>query len=209
MKPANEIPERIAELPRDDADRPVPWFVAWIDGKPDFRIVDPEKITLAIKEKRCWVCGKPLGKYMAFLLGPMCVINRLNSEPPSHLVCAQFSARVCPFLTTPRMHRRERGLPEEGVMPPGIAIMRNPGAVAVWVTTSYRPFRVDKGLLFRVGPPVGLFWYCEGREATQAEVMASIEGGIPFLQKLALEEGLEAQQALEKDYQEALKLLPP
>jgi hypothetical protein len=204
----NPMPERIARLPRDDASRPVPWFVQWIDGKPDFRVMDGDKLILATKERLCWVCGQRLGKYVAFVLGPMCAVNRINAEPPSHLTCAQFSVRTCPFLSTPRMHRRERDLPEDTAAPAGIAIKRNPGAAAVWVTVSYRPFNPGNGILFRVGPPVDLFWYCEGREATRAEVMASIESGLPLLQKLADEEGPEARASLEKDYQQALKLLP-
>lgn len=102
-----DLPERMADLPVDDRGYPVPWFVAWHDGKPEFRAMDPAKFARAIKEKRCWVCGERLGVNLCFVAGPMCGINRTSSEPPSHLMCARWSAQNCPFLSNPRMVRRE------------------------------------------------------------------------------------------------------
>ena len=43
MKPLPPMPSRIAALPVDERGYPVPWFVAWIDGKPEFRCADPAK----------------------------------------------------------------------------------------------------------------------------------------------------------------------
>src|SRR5437764_29347 len=97
------LPSRLKLLPVDERGFPVPWFVAWIDGKPDFRVVDQRKMAIAVSEKRCWVCGDFLGRYMAFVIGPMCAVNRVSSEPPSHRECAEFSVRACPFLTKPKV----------------------------------------------------------------------------------------------------------
>jgi hypothetical protein len=113
------VPERIAKLPRDDRGYPVPWFVAWVDGRPDFRVIEGGRIFEALKERRCWVCGEKLGRYLAFVIGPMCAINRITSEPPSHRDCALFAARACPFLTMPRMKRNERAKPEGYQEPAG------------------------------------------------------------------------------------------
>lgn len=33
----DQLPSHMKQLKRDDVGRPVPWFVAWVDGKPDFR----------------------------------------------------------------------------------------------------------------------------------------------------------------------------
>lgn len=44
-----ELPRRMAELPTDHIGRPVPWFVAWIDGKPDFRVIGPGKLQSALR----------------------------------------------------------------------------------------------------------------------------------------------------------------
>jgi hypothetical protein len=94
-------------LPIDERGYPVPWFVAWLpDGKPEFRAMDRTKWFRAIREKLCWVCGGKLGVNVCFVAGPMCGINRTSSEPPSHLECARYSSRNCPFLNNPRMVRR-------------------------------------------------------------------------------------------------------
>lgn len=71
---------------------PVPWFVDWVpasqDGGtvliPEFRAMDGEKLVAAINQRLCWVCGEGLGKFMTFVAGPMCGINRTSAEPPSH-----------------------------------------------------------------------------------------------------------------------------
>lgn len=69
-----EMPARVAALPRDEAGRPVPWFVATVDGKPDFRIIKPGAINEAVRRNICWVCGKlRFGRTsQSFVIGPMC-----------------------------------------------------------------------------------------------------------------------------------------
>jgi hypothetical protein len=69
-----DLPPRIAKLPVDRG-YPVPWFVAWVDGKPEFRVMDHRRLVRAIKESRCWVCGQKLGAIRAYVLGPMCAVN--------------------------------------------------------------------------------------------------------------------------------------
>src|SRR4051812_13821199 len=101
------MPPSIAALPRDHRGYPVPWFVAWSEGRPIFPAADPQKLVRAIRERRCWVCGDLLTRYLAFVVGPMCTVNRVSAEPPSHLKCAEFSTRACPFLTRPKMKRVE------------------------------------------------------------------------------------------------------
>src|SRR4029077_8964998 len=101
------LPERMRHLPVNSKGYPVPWFVAWVDGQPEFRAMDGAKFRRAIREKLCWVCGGKLGVYVCLVAGPMCGINRTSSEPPCHLECAQWSARNCPFLSNPRQVRRE------------------------------------------------------------------------------------------------------
>lgn len=201
------IPKRMAKLPRDKHDRPVPWFVAWIDGLPDFRVVGPGKIVDAVRFGQCWLCGEPLGANKAFVLGPMCSVNRVSPEPPSHRDCAIYAATACPFLTTPNMVRRENRMPEGCVGPAGTMIRRNPGVTLVWVTRSFTRIRVDGGVLFGVGEPEELRWYAEGRQATQVEVLASIESGLPILRAEAEMEGPGAVRELELMHADALRLL--
>lgn len=202
------MPDRIAALPISPAGFPVPWFVAWIDGVPDFRVIHRGRVAEAHKQKRCWVCGQPLGRNVAMTLGPMCTINRTISEPPSHRDCATYSAIACPFLANPRMRRREAGLPENAHDMPGENIKRNPGAVAVWVTRGYRPFKAGDGVLFTFDDPSEVLWFAEGRSATRAEVMASITSGLPVLAEMAEAEGPPAVAALARQVAAAQRYLP-
>lgn len=218
--PLPPLPKRMVKLPRDDRGFPVPWFVQWFrdgesseprDGEPDFRVVDARKLAKAVKEKRCWVCGEQLGVHLCFVIGPMCAINRVISEPPSHFECAEFSARACPFLSRPRMRRNEKDLPEERTEAAGFGLKRNPGVACLWVTRKYETFRPHvgaPGILFKLGTPERVLWFAEGREATRAEVLASIESGLPLLRQPAEQEGPAAVAALEQQYARAMPLIP-
>jgi hypothetical protein len=214
------MPSRIRRLARDHRRFPVPWFVQWFrdgepceygQGEPDFRIADEHKFVRALKQKLCWVCGEQLGVHLAFVIGPMCAVNRITSEPPCHLECAEFSARACPFLTRPRMRRNEHELPVERVAPAGIGLKRNPGVACVWVTRSYETFRPHMGgdgLLLHLGEPTQVLWFAEGRPATREEVMASVDSGLPALQEVAQLQGEEAIKELSVGLTLLTPLLP-
>lgn len=183
------MPYRIASLPADPVrGYPVPWFVAWVDGKPEFRMADGEKLRRAVREKLCWVCGEKLGRNMAFLVGPMCAVNRISAEPPSHRDCAEYAVKACPFLSKPQMDRRENDLPEGGTCA-GMMIRRNPGVSLIWMTREYTPIRDGNGFLFRIGEPDELTLWREARKATAEEIRQSFDSGLPTLQKAAEAEG--------------------
>lgn len=208
---------RIEQLPVHRG-YPVPWFVAWLNdagdpvgrghGTPDFRILYPGAVADAIRYRRCWICGGRLGQNTAFVVGPMCAVNRTSSEPPSHVDCAEWAARACPFLTRPKMTRREAGLPETE-KPAGIMLERNPGVALVWVTRRYHAFgAITGGVLFNMGTPERVVFYAEGRLATRAEIEASIESGLPALRELAEQQGGYALRALDECVARARELLP-
>lgn len=187
------LPPKMAGLPIDDRGYPVPYFVAWIDGKPDHRIVDSAKMPLALKFDLCWLCGSKLGRFKSFCIGPMCSITRTISEPPSHLECVRFSAQACPWMTRPRAKRRESNLPDGIIEPAGNGLKRNPGAVCVWTTTTFKTHRMGNGqFLFSIGDAKHTEWYAEGRQATRAEVDESISSGLHLVRGPAEEQ--DAQQ---------------
>jgi hypothetical protein len=201
------IPQRILSLPVQNG-YPVPWFVAQVDGKYDFRITDGSKLKKAVNLKRCWICGERLGSHLAFPIGPMCAINKTISEPPSHTECAEWSIKTCPFLAQKQEIRRETNLPEGIKEPGGIAIARQPGVTCLWVTNFYKVVQVANGVIFKIGDPLKISWFREGREATRKEVMESIDSGYPILLNMAIKEGDFAVKNLEAMRLEALKLLP-
>jgi hypothetical protein len=176
------MPKRVSWLPISDKGFPVPWFVATIDGKPDFRVIDTPKLGIAFRRKLCWICGEPLGATFAMTVGPMCAVNRTIAEPPSHRDCAIYAAQACPFLANPQARRRTID-DMTGLSPPAEgAIMRNPGAVGVWVTNDYTPFKSEDGsILFTFADPIEVLWFAEGRAATADEVRHSVDTGLPLL----------------------------
>jgi len=199
-------PPGVAQLPRDKHGRPIPWFVHVDgDGVPDFRVIERGRIADAYRFERCWTCGQPRGRHAAFVVGPMCAVNRVSAEPPSHLECAVFAAQACPFLTTPSMVRRERGM-EEHAKPAGVMLTRNPGVALVWSSRTWKPFKAPGGALFDIGDATATRWFALGRTATRDEVLAAIDAGLPALREMADAEGAGAQ--LDREVSRALALVP-
>lgn len=196
---AVELPKRMRSLPTTRGGVPVPWFVIWLDGegeaqretgpgegRPEFRIVGTDRFARAVRSGLCWICGKRLETLQSFVLGPMCGVNRTSSEPPSHPDCAEFAARVCPFLSDPTAVRREGGL-ESSVAPAGVMLRRNPGVALVWTVRrgEWRLFPDEQGRpLIDIGEPVRADWWVRGERATREEVEASVEAGLPALRAM-------------------------
>lgn len=205
------LPAQMLHLPIDDRGYVVPWFVEWVNGKPEFRSMDWRKYQRAIHDQLCWVCGRSRGTNFAFVAGPMCGVNRTSSEPPSHVVCARWSAINCPFLSNPNMVRREDAELNNATLragSPGLAIARNPGVTMVWITREFEMFPDGTGRsLIHIGRPHGVEWYARGRHASRSEVIEAIESGIGILRDVAKQEpgGLEF---LEKQRRALERYLP-
>lgn len=210
MRPELEaLPERMAHLPVDKRGFPVPWFVAWVNGEPEFRAMDPQKWARAVRERLCWVCGGQCGRWLTFVIGPMCGVNRTSSEPGCHRECARWSARNCPFISRPQMVRREDEVfsaNHENIA--GVMIPRNPGVTALWTSDKFSIFRDDKNRpLIHLGDPDSVEWWALGRPANRAEVEESIRTGLPLLEEVAQQqEG--AMDELRKMHAAFLPLLP-
>lgn len=202
------MPARMRRLAIDERGYPVPWFVAWVNGKPEFRIADPAKMFRARRFGYCWICGQNAATVKTFVIGPMCAVNRVTSEPPCHAECAEYAAMACPFLTLPKARRRDGNLPSDISDPAGMMIERNPGVTCLWTTSRWRLFDCGNGLLYRLGDPARVVFYKEKRPASRAEVLSSIDSGMPILRRLAEEEGVKAVVELESEYCRMLSLLP-
>jgi hypothetical protein len=204
-------PPQIATLPLDKRGYPVPWFVSWVQGVPEFVGVDPRKISEAHQHSLCWICGRRLRGLKAFTIGPMCSVNRISAEPPACLSCARFAVTACPFLSKPLAKRADK----EGMnyqMPAGFMIERNPGVILIWGTQTYRAenhgTRQHPRLLFRIGSPIKIEWFSQGRTATRDEIIESIETGIPALREVAAQDGKAGIDELRRQLERAVKLVP-
>ena len=182
-------PGFMRSLPLDERGYPVPWFVQWIDGKPEFRIMNSQHLRRAVEEDRCWICGKRMMTEKVFVVGPMCTVNRISAEPPSHRACAKYAAQACPFLTMPKMVRRENNLPDD-IKFSESSLAHNPGVTALWYCYRYRQLFIPdgSGRLFQMGQPLQVEWYKFGRRATRQEVEDALESGLPNLEARALRE---------------------
>ena len=165
-RPIMPIPLRMLNLPRDPRGAPIPWF-AWRDanGQPHVTVLDPAKKRDAVLNRRCSMCGAPLGRYYTFVLGPVQAITRIVTEPPSHRGCAEYAVRVCPFLSNPAGGRFD-----SVASPTGAPV--NPGVFALWQTLSFE--LGDRRRTLVVGDPFRVAWRTRGRPATDAEVEAEL-----------------------------------
>ncbi len=104
------IPKRLQHLKTDERGYPIPFFIAYIDGKADFRLADERKQLLCIKEDLCWICGKKLLKHVYFFItGPLGLKNKTVTDCGMHRECAEFSLQACPHMFYENAERREKG----------------------------------------------------------------------------------------------------
>ena len=196
-----DMPSTMRQLPRDEVGRPVPFFVAKVNGVYDFRIMDPAHMLECITDQLCWTCGHRLNRVRGgnaprgtFVAGPMCLINRTSAEPPSHTACAEWAAKACPFLAKPAKVRREGGLPDAALdEAPGLMLTRNPGVTALIDSERWRYYQVDGdpeigskgGILCQFARVVNVQWMREGRQAREPEVLDSLDSGLPTLMEIS------------------------
>lgn len=205
------MPAGIAALERDARGFPIPWFVSWppdVKG-PDFVRVDRNKVGTALRFRVCWVCGGNLPPAATFVLGPMCGVNRISSEPPSCFECAEFTARVCPFLTRPMCQRVDH--PEKGKVP-GM-IEHNPGVTLLWTCNDYGGIQAGDDetgpcVLIKFGEPMAVSWWREGRAATRDEVETAVNKGLGIIRQMAIREGGDSQTQLNRRLHALQRLYP-
>jgi len=154
------MPSMIAALPKDERGFPVPFFAPIRMGQPEFSMSDQLKLRRAIREQLCWVCGMPLIGKMAFVGGPLSVENRIFSDAPSHVECAEYAVQVCPFLAMPNYVKRAC---KDGIALPG-QVDHKPDRVAVYVTDGYKLVMMGDSphRLFRANPTAAITWWKDG-----------------------------------------------
>lgn len=215
------VPQRMQWLPRDVRGYLVPRFVSWLkDGKlcehgtegatPEFRAIDTGFYAYALKNGRCWLCGGKLGANHVFTIGPMCSVNRITSEPGSHIDCAHYAVKVCPFMLEPRMRRNDKEPVEfSGLVtdPAGLHHDRNPGVMLLWTAGPAQPFKTKGGgFLLKLEEPRSVEWWTKGRLATREEAKAALDAGVEVLAKIAKADN--AMGELERMAKTAEALLP-
>lgn len=187
------LPARMYYLPIDERGYPIPEFVSNLDGKRDFRAVNPEHLASCIRDNVCWICGQRLEALKVFVMGPLPAIQGITNEPPSHVECAEFAARACPFLLLPKAQRRPIDLPNVQELPR--ASKYNPGVFCLYMVKGYVHQQRPKGIIFQTGRAARVDWYTEGRPATRSEVLAAINSSLPAIGRSGNEEAIERRVA--------------
>ncbi|WP_443750333.1 hypothetical protein [Asticcacaulis solisilvae] len=176
MNRFDPLPTGMRTLPLDERGIPVPWFVDWPGGKPDFRIVDGRKLIDGWKQDLCWICGQRLFAFRAWIIGPVSLINRCTAEPPAHPECARTALTHCPFLSNPEMKRNKAALPvrQSGG---GELVEHNSGLSCAWITKGRGGEMINpgNGLMFRIFEPHTVEWFRNGTRAGAEDVHAGFE----------------------------------
>jgi len=106
------IPPFLAHLPTHNG-MPIPATVFIAEnGVPDFRVTDIAKWERIVCERCCGVCGKPLGETICFIGGEKSMASGFFFDMAMHEECAEFSAKVCPFIALGRSYST-RSLPKD------------------------------------------------------------------------------------------------
>jgi hypothetical protein len=208
----DNIPARMRNRPIDHRGFPVPWFVSnkLPDGRWDFVHVDPKRLETAYRRGLCTLSGEPLGKFVSFVVGPMCIINRVAAEPPCIPELGKWAATVCPFLSQPLAKRpahdpQAEKQAEKNV--PGLMVPDNPGGCVVW-TVRKSDFERGRDRLYRFGDPVEVTFWTKGRMATPTEALGLFEARAAKLAEFASAEGPHAMREFGRMKATAAKYLP-
>ena len=161
------IPGRLARRPRDRRGYPIPAMVLIKeDGTPDFRVTDVEKWVKACNERTCALCGEQLGRHLAFVGGPLAYENRLFTDLPMHLECAEYALRVCPYIAVPNF-KYASPLPDIGEdvslrVAAEVEVVR-PDRFMLGITRSYQVVKLPGGsYAVRAAPWEQVAWWQDG-----------------------------------------------
>lgn len=86
---------------------PVPYTILWPEypaGAPDWTTADTARIAQCLDRRLCGVCGQKLEQRVAFIGGAQgkqpeeIAAMAAFFDPAMHNECAEYAAKVCPFL---------------------------------------------------------------------------------------------------------------
>lgn len=102
------IPKELEHLRVDERGYPIPFFVGYHDGKPNFRYGDTFKRDICLAQKKCAICGKKLPRDFSYVItGPEGYANQIVSDAPMHRRCAEFTMDACPHIHFEKAQRKE------------------------------------------------------------------------------------------------------
>jgi hypothetical protein len=115
--------DAIPPIPAWLADRPsagglvVPWITPrTADGRFLFGGVDRTKMERALRERRCGVCGQPLGHPLVLMMRLSDLAAQCTVEPALHPQCAAYTIAACPMVAGRLSRYRNSPVPVDHTM---------------------------------------------------------------------------------------------
>ena len=155
------IPDRLSRRPRDSRGFPQPFVVS------DFRTTDGERWGYAVTQRRCGLCGEPLGSNIAFIGGPLSHESRLFTDVGMHRDCAEYALRVCPYLAIRPVKHLEtiKQVPDELRLAAPEVSTDKPERFALGITGGFKVIRLPSGPpALLANPWKSVSWWVAGME---------------------------------------------
>lgn len=76
----------------------VPYTTLIVDDKPQFKMINNERVWECKRDGLCSLCGKPLDYWKAFMVTEKEAESRIIFENPNHEDCLKYAFNVCPWL---------------------------------------------------------------------------------------------------------------
>jgi len=121
-------PKTMRALERDERGYPIPFIVLRDKfGTPQFTINDHARVSSCVNKKLCAICGRRLNAGFWFVGGSRCFLHTNGAflDPPTHLECAEYALKVCPFLAARTYTKRiDDAKLKPGGLPRGMGLIR-------------------------------------------------------------------------------------
>jgi len=152
------MPAELVNRPRDARGFPIT-FVTLMDsdGRPDFTVIDGQKIVRCIQDHLCGLCGTTLFQPIAFIGGPLAAEQNLFLDPPMHPDCAEYAMKVCPHIATPTARYSKPNLSDGRVLFDAVDPNR-PERFVLYVTDTAQVVEYEGQPIFMAAPPTTLTW---------------------------------------------------
>lgn len=166
-----EEPERVARLPHYKG-LPVTYTTLVVDGVPNFRAIDSDKVWEVKDKKKCSICGEPLDYWIAFMVSEKEAESRYVFDNPNHEDCLRYAFNVCPFLyyskaTYSDVKKVQDKMEDAGIKfvsahPDRDVSLDRPPKLGIYITRDYKNV-INKGYrVCKVGKAQKIEWI-EGR----------------------------------------------
>lgn len=162
-----EEPERIKRLPHYKG-LPVTYTTLVVDGVPNFKAVDNDKVWEVKKNGKCSVCGEPLDYWIAFMTSEKEANSRYVFDNPNHEECLRYSFNICPWLyyskaTYSDINKLNENMKDGGIVyyhshPDRNQSLDRPSKLGIYITRDYKNVMHQGYRVCKVGKAQKIEW---------------------------------------------------